>query len=551
MAANTAAWSTRLGGHADQVNEKPYRPTAKRKQKASDSEVTEDASVKFEGRLSSGSSSSTLRPLASGVPWPAAASSKALDQNQKVLDIEVISSDSEAENQAASTTVSRVVTLDQTETRGAGTRSGYRDPASRTSLYQKTQIPRSSVARQPPGVKPLHQCQIKRVGTSHRPAQSQSQTTSAQSSATGSDVLPLSVPKWLQVLASKAMADPRIRHQTRTELTRLFDYTPAYTSELTRLFFQTHKVAFCQTCLGRAFQLRLSLPVNLALAWPWRQYCRFFLVVFDEDRKDTQELLGWIQTNLQEALECDLLTVAVGDMQFWDASKAKNTAHNFAIDAMRVALCDEPYLVNLDGDNIMYEKWLPWLMQTISNTPITSTGPPTGLHAFRGLDGGCTGRVGVWKNTFLAINGYEEKFKFPSAFEDIEITWRASCLPGSPHIPKFKYKGPGKAYPGCGYSISNADRVYTDNTRGLKKNDPRLLAKTLNCDPDRCKGKHWYLQNSENIIQAESFGQRCILECATLWKSLISFAIWCKGVPLRATVTKPSPPTATAKKKGQ
>ena len=91
-------------------------------------------------------------------------------------------------------------------------------------------------------------------------------------------------------------------------------------------------------------------------------------------------------------------------MRLWDCSIGKNTAHVFAMDRC-TQFGEELSLLNLDGDNIMKAAWLPWLFTLICNDD-----NKTGLHVLKGADGGCTGRVGVWSSTFLAIYGYEAHF---------------------------------------------------------------------------------------------------------------------------------------------
>ena len=45
----------------------------------------------------------------------------------------------------------------------------------------------------------------------------------------------------------------------------------------------THGVGlhFCITCLGRGYQLKRALPVNLLTAWRIRKYVRYYVVLFE------------------------------------------------------------------------------------------------------------------------------------------------------------------------------------------------------------------------------------------------------------------------------
>ena len=297
------------------------------------------------------------------------------------------------------------------------------------------------------------------------------------------------VPRWLRACASTAMEDGRIQACSKQELQNLFDADPSPLREPTAPLRSRPTIAFCQTCLGRGFQLKLSLPVNLALAWRFRPKCNFWLAVFDAENPDTQDLLAWIHAHLQPALQCGFLNVCIGDLRFWDCAIGKNTSHVFALETLKEQGCNEPYLLNLDGDNIIKEAWLPYLFDWLQDERI-------GLQMFGGMDGGCTGRVGVWKSTFMAINGYEESLPYPSGYEDIEISHRAKALHGF-CCKKFTKKKM-KSYPGCGYSIPNAD----DWKIALGE------AKVVNCDVKRCGKLSWGAQNTKNMDYCHSLKGR-------------------------------------------
>ena len=280
------------------------------------------------------------------------------------------------------------------------------------------------------------------------------------------------VPAWLQCCASTVMEDGRIKPCSKQQLSKLFsDGSPP-----TLLTTNSPLVALCMTCLGRGWQLKLSLPLNLALAWRFRAKCTFFLAVFDEQSEDSQNLLRWINENLQPALECGLLKIALGELRFWDCSIGKNTAHMFAIKEGG----QDQYLVNLDGDNVMKDAWLPWLFHML-----VSAEDSGGAHSFAGDGGGCTGRLGIWARPFLKIASYEESLPYPSGYEDIEILHRSEELMG---FKPRKYRKQ-KQYPGCGYSIPNDA-------------DPKIAlaaAKVIHCDPARCGTLTWGQQNTKNM----------------------------------------------------
>ena len=187
----------------------------------------------------------------------------------------------------------------------------------------------------------------------------------------------------------------------------------------------------------------------------------------------------------QHALQCGFLKVAVGNMRYWDCSKGKNTAHMFAIKECGL----QQMLINLDGDNIIKEAWLPWLFNMLSQNTNSS-----GAHRYKGDDGGCTGRVSMKAQVFKDINGYDEAMPYPSGYEDIEIVQRCQVHTGE----ETKIWGKQKAYPGCGYSIPNdADQIVALGE-----------AKVRNCDPDRCGNLSWGQQNGKNMNYYEKLKGR-------------------------------------------
>ena len=300
---------------------------------------------------------------------------------------------------------------------------------------------------------------------------------------------------WLRNLATGTMEDARIKPKSREELGNIFSRTggsgdgvPDSKSSI--------RFAFCQTCLNRGFQLKLSLSVNLALAWKYRSKCTFYLVVFNENSKDSQNLLTWISTNLKPALDARFLRVATGEMPFWDCSVGKNTAHKFAMtQTAGLVLPECLYLVNLDGDNVMKEAWLSWLFSMIETDKKERNDRAC---VYKGDDGGCTGRVGIWANIFQKIKGYDEELPFPSGYEDIEILHRCAVATKR----KFYTWAGQKLYPGSGYSIPNHE-------------DPKTalgLAKFTNSDPGRCRNLKWGQQNSRNMQYAKSLRGRQPME---------------------------------------
>ena len=176
--------------------------------------------------------------------------------------------------------------------------------------------------------------------------------------------------------------------------------------------------------------------------------CTFSVVVFGNDHN----LVGWVLEHFKEAIESRFLVVGVSELDKWNASVAKNSSHVFAInmESQQVTVSLPLYLINLDADNIMNPQWLRTMFQTV-DAAVKDPDLPK-CHSWRGDDGGVTGRVGLFAQTFKLVNGYDESLPYPSGYEDIELPQRVGTATGIP-IPKKSRTG--RKNLSAGYSIPN------------------------------------------------------------------------------------------------
>jgi len=96
-------------------------------------------------------------------------------------------------------------------------------------------------------------------------------------------------------------------------------------------------------------------------------------------------------------------------MDFWHASRAKNTTHRVAIAQIPLDIKPEKtLLVNLDADNIL----APGFLVNLAKTAATAAEPWQGgpRPTIRSAGGGpLTGRVAIFAKTFLCLGGYDEE----------------------------------------------------------------------------------------------------------------------------------------------
>lgn len=167
------------------------------------------------------------------------------------------------------------------------------------------------------------------------------------------------------------------------------------------------KLSFCITCMNRFHQISKTLPTNLFDNLPNKKDVEFILVDFGS--KDG--LKEWVLSNFSEELRSGYLQYFYTDtLTAWHASIAKNTAHYFA---------NGEVVMNLDCDNYTGSRGGEFVMEQFDKF-----GNNLLLHQFSGAfnDGSC-GRIGMRKEFFLKIGGYDESF-LPMGYQDLDILKR-------------------------------------------------------------------------------------------------------------------------------
>jgi len=145
-------------------------------------------------------------------------------------------------------------------------------------------------------------------------------------------------------------------------------------------------ISFCTTCKGRLYQLRDTLPGNLASLGPDEE-----IVLAGYDSRDG--LAAWVWAHCADAIAAGRLRFfEVLDEAPWHVAKAKNLAH-------RLARGD--YLFNLDADNFI----LPEDLARIRAARAEGLGCRQGPGA---LNDGTPGRIGAPRAVFHHIGGYDE-----------------------------------------------------------------------------------------------------------------------------------------------
>lgn len=171
------------------------------------------------------------------------------------------------------------------------------------------------------------------------------------------------------------------------------------------------RISFCVTCRNRWYQLRDTLGHNLNLLGDHE----IVLVNYgSEDALDSE-----IRQFDHEISRGKLKYFHTTDPVSYDSSKAKNLAHRLA---------SHEFLFNLDGDNYLSAEFILELETLFSRHPYAV------VHAFDGdrYVAGTYGRIGMHRDNFYAVGGYNEGF-LPMGFQDDDLILRLNTM-GLPYM---------------------------------------------------------------------------------------------------------------------
>ena len=163
-------------------------------------------------------------------------------------------------------------------------------------------------------------------------------------------------------------------------------------------------ISYCTTCKGRLWQLRQTLAQNLATIGTDEE-----IVLVDFQSPDG--LAAWVWDNFKPAIAMGRLRFfEVLDKAPWHAAKAKNLVHRLARGA---------YLFNLDADNFLS----PEDRNLIRSAKARNLGCRQGTG---NLSDGTPGRIGMQRQAFYEIGGYDEGL-LGILVEDYDLIVRAEA----------------------------------------------------------------------------------------------------------------------------
>ncbi len=171
------------------------------------------------------------------------------------------------------------------------------------------------------------------------------------------------------------------------------------------------KISFCITCKNRIHQIKKTLPRNLFDNFLFKDLIEFVVVDFGSN----DGLSNWILNSFADELNSGYLSYYyTGELPFWHASVAKNTAHYLASNEL---------LVNLDCDNYTGRFGGKYVIKKFIKHDFSII-----FHQFSQIYGdGTFGRIGLTKAFFEQLGGYDESFE-PMGFQDADLILRAQQI---------------------------------------------------------------------------------------------------------------------------
>ena len=162
-----------------------------------------------------------------------------------------------------------------------------------------------------------------------------------------------------------------------------------------------HSIAFCTTCKNRGEHIKQTLPYNL-------QSLRENDSINIVDYGSEDGISEWIWANFRDQIDNRKVNLfQVINPTTWNMARAKNLAHRIA---------QASFLFSLDADNFITKEDVAIICAEASRG--------NAVHQFTGNwhDGTC-GRIGIEKNTFLYLGGYNER-GLPMGGEDLDLRER-------------------------------------------------------------------------------------------------------------------------------
>jgi hypothetical protein len=159
-------------------------------------------------------------------------------------------------------------------------------------------------------------------------------------------------------------------------------------------------ISYCTSCMGRLWQLKKTLPINIKQLENDEELC---LVNYNSN-DGLHEYI--VQYHVNDIVSGKLRYFFTTEPKIFHMSKAKNLSHRVS---------QGQFVFNLDADNFINKDTRAFFK---SNTRSILHERVIGM-------GGTWGRIGMSREIFFEIGGYDETF-MPMGYQDIDLLKRLS-----------------------------------------------------------------------------------------------------------------------------
>ena len=167
-------------------------------------------------------------------------------------------------------------------------------------------------------------------------------------------------------------------------------------------------MSFCTTCMGRAYQLKRTLPINLTIL---RHYPGSEIVLLNYNSAD--DLDNWVKSRLMSEIDAGLISYYfTSEPSSFFMAHAKNVAHRLARGGM---------VCNLDADHLLTREFVEELAAAFI---LDQCDRILAAQAF----GIAFGRTALQKALFIKLGGYNEEMSHGWGYEDVDLRLRAEGL---------------------------------------------------------------------------------------------------------------------------
>ena len=174
------------------------------------------------------------------------------------------------------------------------------------------------------------------------------------------------------------------------------------------------KLSFCTTSMNRLYQLRETLPHNLAVIQKF-EGVNLCLINFNSQDGLHEYIINNFQQQIQQGI---LRYFYTKDPKYFHCSIAKNLAHR---------LGNGEILYNLDGDNYLSTDNIHKIINEFGKTSDVFLQDRKGLKYSKDRHNGSCGRIAMKSHDFYKLNGYDEAL-LGASIHDIDLVRRLKKL---------------------------------------------------------------------------------------------------------------------------